>query len=644
MFDFFRKKGKFFTFLLMLLVVPSFIFGGIELYRRSVGSSNAVATVDGQNITPQEWEHAHNLWMQQMRNSTPGIDESLLNSPAMRYRTLQQLVDEYLLAAAARKYHFSVSNQQVAKALMQIPQVAALRGADGQIDMKAYNELLRQNGRTPEEFESMIRAQLTQQQIMQGVSAAAGWQPAILTEQAIKPMLEQREIQVALFSTSDYTAQVKWTQADLKTWYQQNAALRYAVPEQAAIEYVALDEAAILKRHPHTGKDVQEWFDKHSALYGQPETRRASHILILADEKADAATHAAAKQKAEELLKEIQAKPERFAELAKQHSQDPGSAAKGGDLGFFSRETMVKPFADTVFATLKKGELSPVVKTQYGYHIIRLDDVKPGSVPALASVREKVENDFRQDYVRQHFSQDAQLLAEESAKDRSSLKGVADKLGLNVQTAQGLRRNPTEPGQDLLHNSKLLQAVFASSALTNKQVGDPVNVDTNAVVLFRVTDHQPEHVQAMDAVKDQLIQDYVQSKAAELAKAAGQAQLQKWKQNPAAATFVTPPVMVSRVNSQQQPIAVLDAALRADPAKLPALEGADLGLQGYGIVRVDKTVAADAQMAAAMQAQYAPAVQQGVAQALVQAYLDALRKTLKVTINVPAPALPGADA
>ena len=125
MFDFFRKKGKFFTFLLMLLVVPSFIFGGIELYRRSVGSSNAIATVDGQNITPQEWEHAHNLWMQQMRNSTPGIDESLLNSPAMRYRTLQQLVDEYLLAAAARKYHFSVSNQQVAKALMQIPQVAA---------------------------------------------------------------------------------------------------------------------------------------------------------------------------------------------------------------------------------------------------------------------------------------------------------------------------------------------------------------------------------------------------------------------------------------------------------------------------------------------------------------------------------------
>lgn len=638
MFEFIRKNNKLLTGLLMLLVIPSFILGGLELYQRAVGPGNGVAVVDGKAITQKDWDAVHRERVQQLRASQPGMDDSLLESDFAKYQTLERMVNDYMLAAWVHKHQLYVPDQRVQEALLQIPQVAALRGADGKIDTKAYADLLRQNGKTPEAFEAMIRAQLSEQRLMQVVGVATGWQPAVLTEQAIKPLLTQREVQVALFPAADYAAKVQPDEAQLQTWYGQQAA-RYSVPEQAGIEYLVLDAAAVQKRHPYTEKELQEWFASQGARYGQPETRRASHILIAADEKADAATRAAARKKAEDLLKDIKAKPERFAELAKQHSQDPGSAAKGGDLGFFSRETMVKPFADAAFA-LKPGGISEVVQSRFGYHIIRLDAVKPAAVASLQAIRKQVENDFRQERQKQDFSNDARLLAEEVAKDRRSLKAAAEKLGLPVQTAQGLTPPPAPRMQGVLAEPAVLRAVFSPQALEGKLASDPIPVGNGQlVVAVRVTAHAAAHTKPYETVKAQVKADYVQAKAAELAVEAGKAQLQQWTQNPASASFAAPQV-ISRIKPGQYPRAVVDAALRADVAKLPALEGADLGSRGYAIVRIGKVVEASDSEAAGLRAQLAPAVMQGAEQAQMQAYLNSLRQTLKVKINVPKPALP----
>ena len=634
MFEFIRKNNKLLTGLLMLLVIPSFIFGGIELYRRAAGPGEGVASVDGKAITQKDWDEVHRERMQQLRASQPGIDDSLLESSFAKYQTLESMVTDYMLAAWVHKHRLYVPDQRVQDALLEIPQVAALRGADGKIDTKAYAELLQQNGRTPEAFEAMIRGQLSEQRLVQVISIATGWQPAVVTEQSIKPLLEQREVQVALFPAADYAAKVQTDEAQLQAWYGQQAATRYSVPEQASIEYLLLDAAAVQKRHPFTEKELQEWFAAQGARYGQPETRRASHILIAADEKADAGTLAAARQKAEGLLEEIKAKPERFAELAKQHSQDPGSAAKGGDLGFFSRETMVKPFADAAFA-LKPGGISDVVQSRFGYHIIRLDAVKPAAIPSLQAIRKQVETDFRQESQKQNFSSDARLLADEVAKDRRSLKAAAEKLGLPVQTAQGL----TPQTRGALAEPNVLRAIFSPQALEGKLASDPIPVGDGQLMVVRVTTHTPAHTEPYETVKAQVKADYVQTKAAELAREAGKAQLQQWTQNPASASFAAP-LVISRVKPGQYPRAVVDAALRADVTKLPALEGADLGQRGYAIVRVAKVVAESDSDAADLRTQLAPAVTQGAAQAQMQAYLNSLRQTLKVKINVPKPPLP----
>ncbi|MDO5653838.1 MAG: SurA N-terminal domain-containing protein, partial [Brachymonas sp.] len=626
------------TFMLMLLVIPAFVFGGLELYQRVAGGYGVgVASVDGNPITQQEWDATHRQQIEQVVAAQPGMNTAMFETPYAKYVTLERMIDERLVAAAAAKYHLSVSDEQLAQTIANIPEVAALKGADGRIDQKKYAELLRANGQTTEAFEKRIREQMTQQTVLQTLSSASGWQPAILTEQVLKPLLERREVQAAVFPASDYIAKIKPVEADLRAWHQQHQADFYTAPEQASVEYLVLDQAAIQKRHPYTEKDLQAWYVSQGKRYGQPETRRARHILILADEKADAATIAAAKQKAEDLLKELKAKPERFEELAKANSQDPGSAVKGGDLGFFDHSMMVKPFADAAFALQKNG-ISEVVQSRFGFHIIQLLDIKPSSAPPLSAHKAQVEADFQAERFPQFFAEDSKLFTEALAADRSNLKAAADKLGLTVQTSNAVQRQPVPGAQGVLSSGKFLQALFAPESLDKKQVIEPVSLNEHTLVAGRMVNHSPARALPFEEVKEQVSKDYVQAKAADMAKEAGAKQLQQWQAKPEAATLQQA-VVVSKMQPGPFPPPVVESAFRADAAKLPAMQGVELGSFGYAIVRVNKVLPPDAD-SAAMQAQQAPVVLQALTQAQLQAYLDTLRQMFKIKVNVPRPEMP----
>ena len=640
MFEFIRRNNKLMTGLMLLFVIPSFV-ASVEFYRRTNDAAQpSVARVGGEKITQEEWDAAHQREIAQIQQQNPDADTGMLDSPYAKYATLERLVEQKLITAAAQKYRLYVSDQRVAQTLMQIPEIAALRGTDGKIDQKKYDQLLRDNRRTPEEFEGFIRNQLSQQQVVQGVSASVGWQPTALSEMALKPLLEQREVQVALFKSADYASKVTPSDTDLQAWYKDHAA-QYQAPEQASIEYLVLDQATIEKRHPTTEQQLKDWYAQNSARFGLPETRRASHILILADEKADAATLAAAKTKAEALLKEVQAKPETFAEVAKKNSQDPGSAAKGGDLGFFKRENMVKPFADAAFA-LKKGEISPVVQSKYGFHIIQLAEIKAGTTPPLEANKAKVLEQFQQEQLKLHFNNDAKLLAEEVAKDPMSLKAAAEKLGLPLQTAHGVTRTPVPTAQGALAAPPFLKALFSAESLDKKRNTDVVTVGPNQLVAGRVLSHTPARTLPYEEVKAQVLHAYVQAKASALAQAAGATQLKAWLADPSQAKF-SEAVVISKMQPGQLPPEVATAALRAERSKLPALQGADLGLQGYAIVRVNKVLDADPQ-AAALLAQQAPMVTRALSQAQMQAYVESLKKSIDVKINAPKPEVPAALA
>jgi peptidyl-prolyl cis-trans isomerase D len=369
----------------------------------------------------------------------------------------------------------------------------------------------------------------------------------------------------------------------------------FQAPEAASIEYVVLDLESIKKLITLNEQDVKGYYEQNVARLSGEEERRASHILINAAKEAPPAEHQKAKARAEELLQALRKAPDSFAEVAKKNSQDPGSAANGGDLDFFKRAGMVKPFSDAAFA-LKKGEISEVVQSEYGYHIIKLTDIKAPKQKSFAELRASLEADLKNQQARTKYAEAAEAFANGVYEQSDSLKPVADKLKLEVQSANRVLRQPAPGAKGVLANAKFLEAVFSTDAVTNKRNSEAVEVGPSQLAAARITQYTPARTLPLAEVRA-AVRERVGLRASELAKTEGAAKLAAWKGNPAAATLPAA-VVISRDQPQNLPQPVLAAALRADTSALPAWVGVDLGEQGYAVLKVNKIIPRDAPAAA----------------------------------------------
>lgn len=633
MFEHVRKHNKIMMIVLFLLIIPSFVLVGIDSYNRFLEKDKTVARVGSSDITRGEWENAHRQEVERMRQLMPGVDPKLLDSEQARYATLERLVRERVLAMAADEAHLAVSDTRLAQELQAIPAIAALRRPDGSLDMERYRQLLGSQGMSPETFEANVRRELAARQVQAGVMQTAfiASAPADL---ALGALHEQREVQLARFATADYTARIKPQDAELDAFYQANQAL-FQAPEQASIEYIVLDIDAIRKTIKLNEADVRSYYEQNTARLSGPEERRASHILIAVAKDAPAAERQKARERAQQLLAEARKAPERFAELARKNSQDPGSAAKGGDLDFFARGAMVKPFEDAVFA-MKKGDISDVVESDFGFHIIKLTDIKAPKQKSFAELRPSLEEELKTQQARARYAEAAEAFTNGVYEQSDSLKPVAEKLKLEIHTANGVRRQPQPGATGVMANAKFLEAVFSPDAVTNKRNTEAVEVAPSQLAAARITQYMPARTLPLAEVRQAVRERVVQARAAELAREEGQKQLAAWKAAPASATLGAAQV-VSRDQPQGLQPALLDAVLRADPGQLPQLVGVNLGEQGYAVARVNKRVerAAPApEVQKQERAQYA----QWWMQAEGQAYDQLLQKRLKVQIKVPRPA------
>ncbi len=352
MFDFVRKHTRVMQFLLFLLIFPSFVLFGLEGYNRFREGGATVATVDGHSITQAEWDAAHRSQVERMRSSMPNVDVKLFDTPEAKFSTLERLVRDRLLQVAASQLRLGASDARLAAELQQNPTIAALRRADGTLDIERYRQLLATQGMSPESFEAQVRGDLASRQVMSGVGVTS-FSSAALADVTLNAFYEQRQVQVARFAPTDFVGQINPTEAELETYYKANAD-KFQSVERADIEYVVLNLAAVQKDIVVPEAELKTYYEQNSARLAGLEERRASHILINADKGASAAEREAARAKAQALLAEVQKSPHQFAELARKNSQDTGSAAKGGDLDFFGRGAMVKPFEEAAFA-LKKA-------------------------------------------------------------------------------------------------------------------------------------------------------------------------------------------------------------------------------------------------------------------------------------------------
>ncbi len=636
MFEAIRKHSKVVMGLLFLLVCPSFVLFGIQ--RRNSEEAQTVATVDGQDITQVEWDNAHRSEVERLRASMPTLDAKLLDSPQARYATLERMVRDHVLAAAATKSGLYTSDQQLARALEQNPTIASLRKPDGSLDMDRYKQLLAAQGMTPTMFEAGVRNDLSTRQVMEGVTGTS-FATSAQTDVALNAFLEKREVQVARFDTADFSSKVTLTDADLQAYYKANQAL-FRAPEQASIEYVVLDLTAVESAITLNPQDVKTYYEQNIARLSGPEERRASHILIAVPQHATPEEQAKAKGKAEEVLAMVKKDPASFADLAKKYSQDPGSAAKGGDLGFFTHDAMVKQFSDAAFA-LKKGDISGLVKTEYGYHIIMLTDIKEPKQRSFEEMEPQIEADLKKQQAQSAFADAADKFTNSVYEQSDSLKPVADKLKLQIMTATDVTRKPAPGATGVLASAKFLDALFAPDSIDKKRNTQAVETSPNQLVSGRVTQYTPSHIRPFAEVKDDVRQRLLAIRGAALAQTQGMAKLTAWKADPAAAVLPAA-VTVSRDQPQKLPQSVVEAILRVDSTHLPQFVGVDLGAQGYAVVKIDKVIArvpSTGEAAVQERAQFA----QLVASAEAQAYYSLLKQRFKATIKVPKPAAASAD-
>jgi peptidyl-prolyl cis-trans isomerase D len=625
MFDFIRNHQRLTLAFLLLLIIPSFIFFGIEGYSRFTGAGNeTVAQVGRVKVTRAEWDQAHQRFVDRARRQQPGLDVATLETPAARRDTLDAIVRERTLLAAADDMHMTPSDARLQRLFVGDPQYAPLRNPDGSVN----RDLLAIQGMNSQMLEQSLRQEYAMRQVVGGVEQS-GFAPAAVTARGLDALLERREVQLQRFDPATYRARITPGDADIEAYYKANEA-QFRAPEQAQIQYVQLDLDALGKGVEVSDDEARRFYESNLERYTTPQERRASHILVKADAGASAGDRGKAKARAGELLAQARANPAGFAELARKNSDDPGSAAQGGDLDFFARGSMVKPFEDATWA-LQPGQISDVVESDFGYHVILLTAVRGGDRRSFESVRPEIAAELRKGQLARKWPEAAEQFTNAAYEQPDSLQPLVDKFKLTQQTATVQRRaGPGATGA--LASQKLLDAVFSTEAVKNKRNTDAVEVGPNQLVAARVVRHEPARTLPLADVRDRVRERVVATQAAALARSEAAARLAALQKAPDEALPQT--LLLSRTQTLGAPREVIDAVLRADPARLPQLTQVDLGEAGAFLLRVTRVlpreVPADAEEG--LRRQFA----QTWSAAETEAYLTALKKRYRAEVRPAA--------
>ncbi len=622
MFEFVRTHTKLLQFVLVLLIFPSFVFFGIQGYSGFGDAGNAtVAKVDGKAITKAEWDQAHQRQVERLRRQLPNVDVKLFDNPATRRQTLDSLINERLLLAAMHKQNLTVGDERLRRMFQEDPQFAGLRNPDGSLNQA----IVQAQGMSSEMFVAQLRQELGMQQVLRGVSQS-GIAPAAAASSALDALLQRRAISFQRFDAKDYAAKVTPTDADLEVYHKAHES-EFSAPEQATIEYVVLDLDTLKKGVTLADKDLRDYYEQNKARYTVAEERRARHILIAADKDAKDDVKKKAKARAEALLEQARKSPASFAELAKKNSDDSGSAPQGGDLDWSARGGMAaKALEDAVFA-LKPGEIGPVVETEFGYHVVKLEGVRGGQTKPFDAVKAEIADEAGKQQAGKKWGEAAEAFTNTVYEQPDSLQPVIDKLKLEKRTTTVSRR--PAPGATGAHGSaKLLDANIGNDNLRNRKNNtDAIEVGPNQLAAAHVTKYQAARTLPLAEVRDRVRERVIATRAGELARQDGAAKLAQMKSAPAGA--LPDKATVSRQEHGTLSPQVIDAVLRADAQKLPAVVGVELGELGYVVARVDAVLPRESGDDAALRQQYA----QAWSTAETRAYFDALKARLKADVR-----------
>jgi peptidyl-prolyl cis-trans isomerase D len=510
-----RTSGWVATIIIALLMVP-FLFVIDQRYLGGMGANN-VAQV---KAPPTWWEGAPKWWpasmlwqhrevsvdefrqrfeqerMTQRQQQGEAFDPRAFETVENKRSVLDQLIDEKALQLAADRAGVAIGDAAVREYIASIPAFQV----DGKFDANRYQLALASQvpRRTPAQFEQLVRDSLQQSLIPVGVGGSAFVTDAEF-DRVLRLSGEKRDVELALLPPApEDTAAV--SEEQIKAWHEAHPA-DFLRPESVTIEYVEIDGSSLPAPAPADEATLRKRFDEEKARFIEPEQRLASHILIRVDAGADEATRKAAEEKAQRLATEASAPGADFAALAKAKSEDPGSRDNGGDLGWVERGTMVAPFEEALFS-MKAGEVRGPVKTDFGYHVLQLRELKQGAQVDFEQAREELAREQAQADRERAFSDLTGRLTDLVYQNPSTLAPAAEQVGLQVRKLGPFTREDTV---GIGASPEVKKAAFSETMIEDGTASDPIQLGPEHAVVIRVLEHTPQQPRSLEEVREQVI-------------------------------------------------------------------------------------------------------------------------------------------
>jgi peptidyl-prolyl cis-trans isomerase D len=611
----------------IFLIIPFGLFG-IDFYFKSPVGGDTVASVGNQRIGALEFDNAlrqqADVYRQQFRGN---FDASLMDNPEVKRSVLDRLVNDRLLAVGADRAGIRLPDRQLAERIAS----ETYFQVDGKFSKDRYEQIAKSQGLTAIGLDERLRQDYRHQQFRNSIAETA-FVPKATVDGFIRLSEQTREVSVVNFAPEPYLAKVKVTPEQVKAYYEGHAA-EFTTPERARVEYVEFSLDSLAAKAEAAPEDVKHAYEDGLPRnqWGTPEERKASHILIALKPDAPEAERKAAEAKAQAIADQVRRNPKSFADVAKKESADPGSAVNGGDLGFFPRGAMVKPFEDAAYGA-KKDEIVGPVRSDFGFHVIRVTEVKAAKVKSLAEATPEIEATLKKQAASRKFAESAEAFSNLVYEQSTSLKPAADTLKLTVQQSPWLIKGT--PSVPQLSNPKLVAEIFSDEAVKNKRNTSAVEVAPNVLVSARVLEYKPAELRPLAAVTAEIDRRLQRDEAMKLAKAEGEAKLAEIQAGKDAGLKWPAPLAVNRVKAGGLPQPVLDKVFRADPKKLPAYSGTETP-GGYSLVQVTK-VLEPTQIDAAQREALGTQLKQAVSLEELEATLASLRQRVGVTLRKDA--------
>lgn len=623
-----RAQGIF-AWIIVSGIIITFALFGINQYF-SGRSDTSVAKVNGSPISQTQLERAYSQQRQRLAEMFGGELPAMFTEQMLKQQVLGQLVSREVLVQAALESGMQVGNKQ----LVDIIRSAEVFQEDGKFSPAKYEQLLSRQGMTPGQFENGIR-----RDVLASMYESGFRDTAFITKTEVDNLLrlqnQQRTIGYLTVAIAPFEKSAKVSDEEINTYYQDNSQ-RFMQPERVKIAYLELNIADLAKEVKVDEQALRSRYDAQKINYTTPEERKASHILIKVAEDASPELVEKARQKAEGILTKVRAGDD-FAKLAKSESDDSGSAKKGGDLGFFGKGAMVPAFEEAAFK-LKKGEVSDLVRSPFGFHIIKLTDIRGGEVKPFDKVKEQIRKDIQNEQAEQKFYDMAEQLENLTYEHPESLQLASETLNLPIKNSDYFTR---QGGAGIAAEQKVVTAAFADDVLLKGYNSASVELGRNHIVVMRLADHQPEAVRPLAEVKEQISSTLKHEKAlAEVEKKAAEL-LRKVREGGSADKLAEGKQVVwTAAKALKRDAEKVDQEILQEAFRLPKpSEGAvsssvALASGDQAVVIVSKVVDADPAKADEKQrAQARAQLQRAISATAVEAALSGARARMDVSIK-----------